>query len=47
MCVVRAVEGSTETQTAEAVGQGRNGMEVPAEVRELSSCPKLLSGGVK
>lgn len=40
MCVMRAVEGSTETQTAEAVGQGRNGMEVPAEVRELSRSPK-------
>lgn len=31
------VEGSTETRTAEADGQGRNGMEVPAELRALSS----------
>lgn len=33
---MRAMEGSTETQTAEAVGQGRNGIEEPAELRELS-----------
>lgn len=37
---MRRVEGSRETRTAEAVGQGRNGMEVPAELRELSSSLK-------
>lgn len=33
---MREVEGSPETWTAEAVGQGSNGMEVPAELRGLS-----------
>lgn len=31
------VEGSADTLTAEAGGQGGNGMEMPAELRELSN----------
>lgn len=45
---MRQVEGSTETQTAEAGGQSRNGLEVPAELRELSSSSQsCLVEGVK
>lgn len=45
---MREVEGNTEIGTVEAGGQGRNGVEVPAELREVFQFfSKLLSGGGK
>lgn len=45
---MREEEVSTETWTVEADGQGRNGVEVPAELREVFQFfSKLLNGGGK
>lgn len=40
MCNESCGRKHRDTNSRKAVGQGRNGMEVPAEVRELSRSPK-------